>query len=245
MFCLSLVFHFIQLPQLTKSAYQLFSHAVTCYKLIPPGAQWSLAIVAWPQWCRSSLGLWGGVCLLFVPLSLLNRIPSNQTPAFCTTRSMSPSGSTPQTLPTPLAFNTQNAVEWRVALCWGLLYKAPPSQVKAVEEKLGRLLFWHSLYVLLIGANWHRGAPLFHCIMRPSSPRQEERVPTKGWGEIGHRLKRSAAISLQNQNGQQQNFAYGFVIISCLVYWLYLDFSFFKLSLCLRPHSWDHLVLAV
>lgn len=83
----------------------------------------------------------------------------------------------------------QRAVEWRVAFCWGLLHKSSPSQVKGIEEQLGRLLFWHSLYVLLIGANWHRGAPLFLCIMRPSSPRREERAQTKGWGKIGHGLK--------------------------------------------------------
>lgn len=41
---------------------------------------------------------------------------------------------------------------------------------------VGARLFWHSLYVLLIGANWHRGAPLFRCIIWPHSTRWEERA---------------------------------------------------------------------
>lgn len=95
----------------------------------------------------------------------------------------------------------------------------PPSQVKGIEEQLGRLLFWHSLYVLLIGANWHRGAPLFRCIIWPASVRRKEKAQTKGRGKIGQGLNQSTAISLLHQNSQA-NFVLGFVVAAYWVCWL-------------------------
>ena len=52
----------------------------------------------------------------------------------------------------------------------------------------------------LIGANWHRGAPLFLFIIRPSSPRKKRMGTNKRPGETGHGLRQSTAISLQHPN---------------------------------------------
>lgn len=145
--------------------------------------------------------------------------PSNQTLAFFTTRSMLPSHCIPETAPAPAGLITPRTFKWRAMLYWSLLCKAPPSQVKGIEEQLGRLLFWHSLYVLLIGANWHRGAPLFRCIIWPASVRRKEKAQTKGRGKIGQGLNQSTAISLLHQNSQA-NFVLGFVVAAYRVCWL-------------------------
>lgn len=169
------------------------------------GSLVSMALVVWPCCSRSSLRLWGGVWLLFVRLSLLNGTPVSPNTGFlhkrihvaislCTTNTFRP---------TPPGLVPQLPVEWRVAAYSGLLYKTPPpTRVKAIEEQLGRLLFWHSLYVLLIGANWHREAPLFRCIIPPSFARGEKRAQTKGRGKREHGSKRWLMISLRHPHRQ-------------------------------------------
>lgn len=158
------------------------------------GSLLSMALVVWPRCSRSSPRLWGEVWLLFVRLSLLNGTPVSPNTGFLHKRiHVAVSLCTTNTFhPTPPGLVTQLPVEWRVATYSGLLYKTPPSRVKAIEEQLGRLLFWHSLYVLLIGANWHREAPLFRCIIPPSFARRRKTDPNKRSRQKGARVKAMA-----------------------------------------------------
>lgn len=192
-----LLFHTLHSVQSISTEYtrplSAVLHATCCFLLRGAwggGSLLSMVLVVWPCCSRSSLRLWVEVWLLFVRLSLLNGTPVSPNTGFlhkrihvaislCTTN-------TPR--PTPPGLVTQLPVEWRVALHLGLLYKTPPpptTRVKAIEEQLGRLLFWHSLYVLLIGANWHREDPLFPWIILPSFPRREERGANKRSGQKG------------------------------------------------------------
>ena len=126
----------------------------------------------------------------FPPLPLPSP-PLHATHTFFTTRSMLPirrrTINTPS--PPPALFARRSSWVASGAAWRPLAWNSPPSQVKGIEEQLGRLLFWHSLYVLLIGANWHRGAPLFLCIIRPSSPRREEKGTNKRPRKNGARVK--------------------------------------------------------
>lgn len=201
---------------------QLSGCIVACNMLRPLGACCSLAIVVWPRCCRSLLGLWRGVCLLFVPFSLLNGIPFKSNTGFLHNKIYVAVTLYTRNSPSPSPSRPYYAAHIRVAsdaVLKPLVQSSPPSQVKGIEEQLGRLLFWHSLYVLLIGANWHRGAPLFRCIIWPASVRRKEKAQTKGRGKIGQGLNQSTAISLLHQNSQA-NFVLGFVVAAYRVCWL-------------------------
>lgn len=206
------------------------------------GSLVSMALVVWPCCSRSSLRLWGEVWLLFVRLSLLNGTPVSPNTGFlhkrihvaislCTTNTFRP---------TPPGLVTQLPVEWRVATYSGLLYKTPPTQVKAIEEQLGRLLFWHSLYVLLIGANWHREAPLFRCIIPPPFARREKRAQTKGRGKRGHGSKRWLMISLRHPHRQAAPSDHYY----CKSYWQMniLITPFVKISKSFKADKWRKLI---
>lgn len=158
--------------------------------------------------------------MLFVPLSLLNGIPFKSNTGFLHNKIYV--AVTLYTRNSPSPSRPYYAAHIRVAsdaVLKPLVQSSPPSQVKGIEEQLGRLLFWHSLYVLLIGANWHRGAPLFRCIIWPASVRRKEKAQTKGRGKIGQGLNQSTAISLLHQNSQA-NFVLGFVVAAYRVCWL-------------------------
>lgn len=99
-----------------------------------------------------------------------------QTLASFRRSSMLPSGYTQQTLPTPLRPYYTVAQLSGECRCFEASCIKLPLSGQRHRGTVGARLFWHSLYVLLIGANWHRGAPLFLCIIRPSSLRWEERA---------------------------------------------------------------------
>lgn len=127
LFCLPLVFPFYAVTPNKQSPpphmYESSCCTVTCNMLLPLGARCSLACVVWPRCCRSSLGLWGGVCLLFVSLSLMNGNPLKPNTAFsslqdpCCHQAIYHKHSQPP----HCLFYTQRTVEWQVALYWGLL----------------------------------------------------------------------------------------------------------------------------
>lgn len=125
-------------------------------------------IVAFEEECVSSL---------FPFHSWIVRRPlPYQTLASFRRSSMLPSGYTQQTLPhapPALLRCAQLSGECR---CFEASCIKLPLSGQRHGGTVGARLFWHSLYVLLIGANWHRGAPLFLCIIRPSSLRWEERA---------------------------------------------------------------------
>lgn len=156
--------------------------SVSCNMLPPLRACCSLALEVWPFCCRSSLHSEEECVSSLFPFDSWIRPPQTKHCLFFffTTKPVLLSGLCTTNTPQPPR-PCYSACSWVASgsVLRPLLLQSSPTQVKGIEEQLGRLLFWHSLYVLLIGANWHRGAPLFLCIIRPSSPRREERAQTK------------------------------------------------------------------
>lgn len=234
------------IPSEYSSPLSAALHAPCCF--LPRGggeggSLVSMALVVWPRCSRSSLRLRGEVWLLFVRLSLLNGTPVSPNTGFlhkrihvaislCTTNTFRP---------TPPGLVTQLPVEWRVATYSGLLYKTPPTRVRAIEEQLGRLLFWHSLYVLLIGANWHREAPLFRCIIPPSFARREKKGPNKRSRQKGERVK-AMANDIIIASTQASSTIWSLLLVKLLAEG-YFNYPFVYISKNFKADEWKKLIL--
>lgn len=120
---------------------------------------------------------WAGACPLFVPLSLSewrtapahtkHRLSSQEVPCCHQARHNKHSPPPPASLRCAQLSGECRCLE---ASCIKL-----PHSGQRRGGAVGARLFWHSLYVLLIGANWHRGAPLFRCIIWPRTLTWKER----------------------------------------------------------------------